>query len=416
MDNICCEFPATEKLGRDRSGALFMKMGARKIELAFKLIKSKLEEVDYVLWIAPNALLSSPEYKGYIDKNSAGMRSRLYYFSIECISVSDIRYLQLYNLVDRYRVFCVVDDSLTIKNTEAGRTRRLLAIAYKFKYRLILSSMPLSQGLIDLYSQIKFMNPKLLNMTETQFAHNFLPYMEDEFKTIKRWSTPEAELKLIEPMRPYIYDSDFDFDYKIRKFDVFFELSPREVREYSNEKNYYLDRRYRVPFMEVVHKFQRIYTICESKVDGLFELVSEIKLRREKVIIFVKFLDEIRFFKDCGWFDKDNYAVLTGKSNKRKAISQFEDNIDVLFSSYGIDDLSEGIQACQNVIFFSQTFDYRLKVKMVHDIERVEGCNELKIYDFWINTGLDEMIRKNLLMKQDVLANVCNIISQEGVL
>lgn len=52
MDNICCEFPATEKLGRDRSGALFMKMGARKIELAFKLIKSKLEEVDYVLWIA----------------------------------------------------------------------------------------------------------------------------------------------------------------------------------------------------------------------------------------------------------------------------------------------------------------------------------------------------------------------------
>lgn len=166
----------------------------------------------------------------------------------------------------------------------------------------------------------------------------------------------------------------------------------------------------------MVHKFQRIYTICESKVDGLFELVSEIKLRREKVIIFVKFLDEIRFFKDCGWFDKDNYAVLTGKSNKRKAISQFEDNIDVLFSSYGIDDLSEGIQACQNVIFFSQTFDYRLKVKMVHDIERVEGCNELKIYDFWINTGLDEMIRKNLLMKQDVLANVCNIISQEGVL
>lgn len=416
MDDVYCELPACEKLGRDKSGALFMKMGARKIELAFKLIKSKIHEVDYVVWIAPNASLVSPLYKSYIENSSAGIRSKIYYFSVECVSVSDIRYLQLYNLVDRYRVFCVVDDSLTIKNTEAGRTRRLLAIASRFKYRLILSSLPLSQGLIDLYSQIRFMNPKLLNMTEAQFSNNYLTYMEDDFKTIKRWSTPENERKLIERMRPYIYDSDFDFDYKIKKFDFFFDLSLKEVRSYTEEKNYYLNQRYQVPFMEVVHKFQRIYTICQSKLEGLFELISEIKLRKEKVIIFVKFLDEISFFKECGWFEKGNFAVLTGKTNKQKAMNLFEKNIDILFSSYGVDNLGEGMQFCQNVIFFSQTFDYRLKVKMVHDMERVEGNEEIKIYDFWVRTGLDEMIRKNLLMKQDVLTNVCNIISQEGVL
>lgn len=79
-------------------------------------------------------------------------------------------------MVDRFRTFCVVDESITIKNTEAGRTQRLLELAHRFKYRLILSGTPLTQGLIDLYSQIKFMNPAILNMTESQFANNFCTF------------------------------------------------------------------------------------------------------------------------------------------------------------------------------------------------------------------------------------------------
>ena len=168
--------------------------------------------------------------------------------------------------------------------------------------------------------------------------------------------------------------------------------------------------------MEVVQKFQRIYTICKSKVEGLFELVSEIKLRQEKVIIFVKFLDEIKFFKECGWFEKGNFVVLTGKSNKRKAIRLFETEVDVMFSSYGVDKLGLNMQLCKNVIFFSQTFDYRVKLQMLHSMEQTECNKEIKVYNFWVKTGLDEMIRKNLLMKQDVLTNVCNIISKEEAL
>lgn len=416
MENIYGGLSASEKLARDKSGALFLKMNSRKIQLAFQLIHSKLNEVDFVVWIAPNACLSSLKYRADINNFAQTALPKLKSFSVECLSLSDVRYLQLYNLADSFRVFCVVDDSLTIKNTEAGRTRRLLAIAPKFKYRLILSSMPLTQGLIDLYSQIKFMNPSLLNLSETQFCHKFLPYYIDEFQTVKRWSTPENERILIEKMRPYIYDSDFDFNYRIKKYDVFFTLSKNEVKIYSDEKDNFLKRHYRVPFMEVVHKFQRIYTLCQSKIDGLFEILSEIRLRKEKVVVFVKFLDEIDFFRDCGWFDWDNFAVLTGKTNKRKVMQLFEHNVDVLFSSYGVDSFGQWIKLCHNVIFFSQTFDYRLKVKMVHDIDYINAKGEINIYDFWVNTGLDEMIRKNLLMKHDVLTNVCNVITNEGVL
>lgn len=410
------EGPAFAKLSQLRSGALFMKMGEKKIKLAFDLIKSKINEVDYIVWIAPNAFLNSKIYKERIEENSVGFRSKMYFFSVECVSVSDIRYLQLHNLVEKYKVFCVIDDSLTIKNTEAGRTKRLLSIAAKFEYRLILSSLPLTQGLVDLYSQLQFMNPKLLNMTEAQFFNNFLPYYEDEFKTVKRWSRPEDEKLLVEKMLPYIYDSDLDFNDKIKYFNVYFDLTPKEQESYMEEKNDFLNNKSQVPFMEVVQKFQRIYTIAKNKVEGLFELVSEIKLRREKVIIYVKFLDEIKFFKECGWFEKGNFVVLTGKSNKRKAIQLFETDVDVMFSSYGVDSLGLDLKICQNVIFFSQTFDYRVKLNLLHNIEYSEANQEIKIYNFWMKTGLDEMIRKNLLMKQDVLTNVCNIISKEEAL
>lgn len=49
--------------------------------------------------------------------------------------------------------------------------------------------------------------------------------------------------------------------------------------------------------MQVVQRFQYLYTICKHKVDALFKLVSEILERKEKVIIYTKFLSEVRFSK-----------------------------------------------------------------------------------------------------------------------
>ena len=416
MDNQTNQLPAFKKLEELKAGVLFMNLGPERIELAFRLIKSQLDKVDYVAWIAPNALFMSKIYKKCLDEQSAGFRSKMFFFPIECVSNSDARYLRLCNLVDKHKIFCVVDDSLTIKNMEAGRTKRLLALANRIKYRLILSSLPLTQGLVDLYSQIQFMNSKLLNMTESQFANIYLPYFEDEFKTWKRWSLPEHEEALVKKMRPYIYDADFDFGYKVRDYDVYFDLSPQEALAYAEEKNSFLQKRYQVPFMEVVHTFQHFYTICRSKVEALFDLVSEITLRGEKVIIYVRFLDEIRFFQECGWFEKSRFVVLTGKTNKQYAVKMFEKNVDIMFSSYGVDNLGLNMQICNNVIFFSQTFDYKRKIQMMHNFYQPDQPREINIYNFWVKTGLDEMMRKNLMMKQDVLNNVCNIMSKEEAL
>ena len=282
------------------------------------------------------------------------------FFSIESVSLSDDKYLKLYNICDKYRTFCVMDDSLSIKNTEASRTRRLIAIHKKFKYRLVLSAVPLTQGLVDLYSQLTFIDSNILQMTETQFANYFLPFYWDSFFKIKRrWSTPENEKNLIKMMRPYILRFDLnDWNGNLRHYNQDFELTPAEAENYRQEKEDFLKDKYNVAFMEVAQKFQQIYTIAKNKVEALFQLVRQIEKRNEKVIIYTKYLDEVVFLRESGGFVKGAFVELTGRSNKLKAIRRFEEDINIMFCTYRVDRLNLSLHACDNIIYFSQTFDY----------------------------------------------------------
>lgn len=406
---------AFDQLSDCKTGALFMKMGARKIEIALEFVKSQQFKVEYIVWIAPAAFLTTKTYRSEIRRWSKGLERKIYFFSIESISGSDVKYLDLYNMVDRFRTFCVVDESITIKNTEAGRTQRLLELAHRFKYRLILSGTPLTQGLIDLYSQIKFMNPAILNMTESQFANNFLHVSYDQDKTRRKWSCPEKEQHLIKLMRPYIYECDLDFDCPIKRHDYNFNLSAKEAEYYQMEKEDFLQSKEKIAFLEVVQKFQHIYTISYQKTLAMIHLVKDIIKRGEKVIIFIKFVDEIRFLKECRVLDF-KYVEMTGNVNKNKIADAFAKDVPVMFSTYGADGFGLHLPFCNNIIFFSQTFDYKDKIQSLDCIYKKGKTNQVNIYNFWVQTGLENLIRTSLDRKENVLSNVCKYITKEDLL
>ena len=405
---------ASDKLSKLKAGALFMRMGARKTKMALDLIKNKQDDFDTVVWIAPASFLGWDGYTKAIDENLEGLTKEICFFSIESISCSDIRYLQLYALAERYRVFCVVDESITIKNTEAGRTKRLLLMRNMFDYRLILSSLPLTQGLVDLYSQIEFMHPSVLNMSETQFLNTYLSPYDDG--TTRKWSKPENEKILIEQMRPFIFQCDFDEHNNFNFIDLCFDLTEKEEASYQEEKNEFLQGKNQVAFMEVAQRFKHIYNIAKNKGEGLFALIDEIAARGEKVIIYIKYLDEIRFFKECGKLKRGKYVVLSGRCNKRKAVKLFAQRINIMFSTYGVDSQGLDLCNCNNIIYFSQTFDYKSKLQCMHNVNESHTGRSINIYNLWINTGLDKLIKQNLSRKKNVLSNVCRMISREQAL
>ena len=55
-----------------------------------------------------------------------------------------------------------IDESTTIKNHKAKRTKALMKVAAQFKYRRLLTGSPITKSPMDIYSQCEFLRPGLL--------------------------------------------------------------------------------------------------------------------------------------------------------------------------------------------------------------------------------------------------------------
>ncbi len=392
---------AVEKLSKLRAGALFMSLGTGKTKVAIDIIKLKLSKIDFVIWIAPASLINEQSYKEEISKWSKGSKIKYHYFSVESISQSDQKFLEMYGLAEKNKVFCVIDESITIKNTEAKRTKRLLNMRDMFDYRLILNGTPLTKGLIDLYAQITFIHPRILGMTETQFANKFLIYKQDTFMGWRRWSRPVNQEALIEIIRPYIFDTSLDIDCDINYKNIYCCLNPMELDNYEKEKKDFLKNKGNINFIALTQKFQHAYTINSDKYEQLEILLNKISKRKEKVIIYVKYVDEIKHLKES--LDLE-FAEFTGEN--KAGIDRFRNDLDVLVCTYGVGSFGLNLQFANNIIYLTQTFDYKCKIQSLHRVYRTGQTKDVNIYNFWVETGLEQLIRGSLNKKESVLNNV----------
>jgi hypothetical protein len=64
------------------------------------------------------------------------------------------------------RCMTVIDESITIKNREAERTKAVFKLRDLSEYRAILSGQPISQGVQDLYSQLAWLSPEITGMPD----------------------------------------------------------------------------------------------------------------------------------------------------------------------------------------------------------------------------------------------------------
>jgi len=73
------------------------------------------------------------------------------------------------NFLLSYRTMLVIDESTTIKNHKAIRTKNLLKIGVQAKYRRIMTGTPVTQGPLDLFTQFTFLDPYILH-THSYYA------------------------------------------------------------------------------------------------------------------------------------------------------------------------------------------------------------------------------------------------------
>jgi SNF2 family DNA or RNA helicase len=410
VDNFDYQQQAFDKLSKLKAGILFMSMGTGKTKVAVDLIISKQNDIDCIIWIAPASLIRSQSYKDEIRKWSNNLSKPIHFFTIESIGSSDNKFLKMISLASKQESFCVVDESITIKNAMAKRTQRLLRHWHLFKFRLILNGTPITNSLLDIYSQVQFIHPKILNMSERQFANQFLIYHKDGYRGYKKGNKPYNEEALIEILKPYICDAELEISCGLNFNNINCRLGEPEKCSYHFVKeDIYSKMDDEFDFLAIVQKLQHFYTEnCLEKKFYFDDLVKQIT-KDNQVIVYVKYVSELDYLKA-------NYNCVEYSGRCKDGIELFKNGAKILICTYGSGSMGHNLQFCNNIIYLSQTFDYKDKEQSLHRIYRVGQTKQCNVYNFYINTGLENIIKSSLDKKVNTLATIKNYITKENIM
>lgn len=388
---------AFKKLSRLKVGALFMEMGTGKTKVALDLIASKAHKVGYILWICPFSIKSEIE----AERRKWHAELTIDVVGCESIGASDKEFLRLFRAVETHKSFIVVDESLKIKNKDAKRTERILKLGELAEYRLILNGTPLSKNVLDLWTQMQFLSPKILKMSYNEFKNTYCEYyVRGRLKgLVKKQYNVEHLISLIQP---YIFDSELELGKQKHYFDYPYQMDDRE--EYEELKERYLQAP-NIDFMTISQSLQAHYCKSEEKAQIIESLINEIN---DRVIVFVKFLKSI----------PNGAAAITGDLNEKERAAVIEDfrqgKMKVLYITYGCGAFGLNLQFCKNMIFADHTFDYSQQIQAEARIYRLGQENDVNYYNLWCDVGLERLIRGSLEKKTRLLDEVKKEIDKNG--
>lgn len=397
---------AYKKLSRLKVGALFMEMGTGKTKVALDLVAHKSHKINYILWVCPYSLKS--EIKSECQKWHPELN--LDVVGVESIGMSDNIYINTLIKVKNHKSFVIVDESLKIKNKNAKRTKRLIEIGKYAQYKLILNGTPISKNCLDLWSQMEFLSPKILNMTYRQFKNTYTEYyLRGELRgVVKSQCNIDHLISLISP---YIYDSKLDINPEKYEYNSYYSMTKKEIDSYELLKDEILSsfiyEDSRLDFYVLTTKLQKFYVNAQYKYELLDKKIHEIN---DKVIVFVKFVSSI----------PNDALAITGEMNtekRNKVLKEFKESNDPipLYITYGCGSYGLNLQYCHNMIFAEHTFDYAQKIQAEARIYRMGQSKDVNYYNLWCDVGLEDLIMKSLNKKTSLLDDVKKEIERDGL-
>lgn len=366
---------AIRHLTQWRVGALFMEAGTGKTRVAMDIVAAS--RCGALEWIGPVRTLGA--IRNEFDK-WGGVQVPVHFTGIESIQQSDRIYSEVMaRMQERGDIFVVMDESLKIKNREAKRTRRALEIGKLARYRLILNGTPISRNLLDLWAQMQFLSPDILNMSYAQFKDTFCDYT-----TIRRRMGCRCMKKEIingyenidylhSLIRHYVYRCDLKLNITQNYTNLPYSLDDGTREEYMAIKEKYLSLETVIMrdsniFLEMTQKMQHCYCCTEdkfAKVDSLFREIAQ-----EDTVIFCKYVDSRR---EC----ERRYP-------KAKVLS------------YQKESLGLNLQQYSNTIYFDKTWDYALRLQAGRRTYRTGQEFDCRYWDLTGDVGLESMIDRNI--------------------
>ena len=324
-----------------------------------------------------------------------------------------------------------VDESTTIKNPKAKRTKALVSLGQSAAYKRILTGSPVTKSPMDLYAQCGFMDKKLLGFDS---YHSF----QGRYAITRTQRMGSHSFQQIVGYRNLEELSDrlTGFSYRVTKEDAL-DLpdkiyTTREVMMSKEQLGYYhsiktaaialLDDGQLVSAPAVMTQLLRLQQVLcghlmtddgelvefpTRRIDALLDTVSEMS---GKVIIWSRFRYDIKkieseLAKVHGSSSVVSYFGDTSDDDRAKAIESFQFGDARFFvanpqtAGYGLT-----LTAATNVIYYANDFNLETRVQSEDRAHRIGQHHPVMYVDLVTKGTVDVHIVKSLRNKIDLSA------------
>ena len=430
---------AVDKLSRLRVMALYMEMGTGKTRTILEIIARKMDagKMDAVVWLCPCSVINN--LREEIIHQIGEIPEWLAIAGIQSVQGSDRLYVRLLEFVSKLRVFLVVDESNMVKNFFAKRTKRIIEIAKKCKYRAILNGTPVSRNEADMFAQWYILDERILGYKSYySFAANHLEYREIRLPSGDRVKTDQIARVLnvdylTEKIAPYSFQitkKETGVELPQKRYDYrYFDMYPSQQEEYEETKDAFLgcvdefrsETIYKLfTALQHVTSGRRVISSPQKRmqtesmfswetnprIECLKNLLDEIG--DEQAIIFAKYKSEIEEIESLLSSRGQSYREFTGRINQKQRQQNREDFkegtqfllANKMCGAYGLN-----LQFCRNVIFYSNDFDYATREQAEDRVYRLGQTRDVHIYDIICSGSIDKFIDINLSNKTSMVAS-----------
>jgi SNF2 family DNA or RNA helicase len=336
-----------------------------------------------------------------------------------------------------HKTMLAIDESTTIKNPNAKRTKSILALGKEATYRRILTGSPVTKSPLDLYTQCGFLNSYLLGYDSFYAFRNRYANMIDRNFGGRRVQLIGSYKRLDE-----LADKLKGFSYRVLKDDCLdlpdkvyirreVDLTDEQSKAYSTMKSaalaslkgkmatapHVLTQMMRLHQITCGHLRNDDGTITEIKNNRLKELVELLDEVEGKVIIWANYVYDIEnivkvITDEFGADSIVQYYGAISSEERQKNIEKFQDpNSKARFfignpqtGGYGIT-----LTCANTVVYYSNGYDLEKRLQSEDRAHRIGQNKSVTYVDFIAPKTVDEKIVKALRSKM----NIANTIMDE---
>ena len=336
--------------------------------------------------------------------------------------------------IDSHSTLMAIDESTTIKTPTAKRTKNIITLSKKTKYRRIMTGSPVTKNPLDLYSQCEFLDPWLLDFASYYSFRNRYA----EMKTMHLRGRSIQVVKEFKNLNE-LSETLQNFSYRVLKEDCL-DLPPknfikRHITLTPEQKKLYGQMKEAAMAMlngkvtttvTVLTQLMRLHQITCGHFtadDGstqtvesnrLKELMNILEETEGKAIIWANYQKDVANIissikKEYGENSIVDYYGLTPQEDRQKNIKKFQDpDSPVRFfvgttqtGGYGIT-----LTAASTMIYYSNGYDLEKRQQSEARIDRIGQEKPMTYIDLIVENTVDTRIVKALRKKVDIATQI----------